>query len=142
MTQALIDTLHEQHREIGRIVESMTHHLAVSDLDGVRADLARLKTALLAHLAIEDAHLYPALSHAAAAKDLAVAARVAVTYERNMEHVSEALRAFLEQYGGEHIELADLRRDWALVARMLIDRIESEEDQLYPLYRSWVLDEP
>lgn len=137
----LLPTLHAHHRAIGEIVDTINVELAKGDVAAVQGQLVRLKSAVLAHLALEDAQLYPALTQAARETKLAVPTRVAMTYERNMEHVSAALKAFLEEYTQPQVQpsLDDLKRDWELVARMLVDRMESEEDQLYPLYRSWVL---
>lgn len=137
----LVETLHAQHRAIGELADAITGHLQRGDVVAVQAALRQLSTAVLAHLELEDAQLYPALEKAARETKQPVAGRVALTYVKNMEGVSAALRAFLEHYAaqGANVVLDELRRDWDLVARMLLDRIESEEAQLYPLYETWAL---
>lgn len=137
----LIETLEGQHHAIRAFVTAVDRHLAAGDGAQARSELARLKVALLAHLDIEDAQLYPALTKAAAETRLDVPMRIAATYEKNMEGVSAAVRAFLDRYAERESKIDELRRDWRLVARMLVERMESEEEQLYPLYRSWVLDD-
>lgn len=118
----LIDTLSAQHEAIRVIAAAIDVGLAGSDVGRVRVELQRLTLALRAHLHVEDAQLYPALAAAASRTRHEIPARIAITYERNMEHVSAALKAFLERYAtGDH-ELDDLRRDWQLVSRMLIQR--------------------
>lgn len=134
--KALIETLRVQHEEIGRRIEAIEDALHREDASAVRRELDALATALLAHLAIEDAHLYPALSESASKSGHAIPAKLAATYEHNMKTISVALRAFLEAYGG-HFKLDDFRRDWILVSQLLTDRIASEEATLYPLYAAW-----
>lgn len=133
----LIATLHVQHLEIRRLATQVSDASASGDVATLRSGLDALGTALLAHLAIEDAQLYPALTEAAERTKLEMPAKIARTYAMNMETISVALRAFLDRYS-RGLDLVDFRRDWVLVAQLLTDRIESEEATLYPLYRSWI----
>ena len=135
--QKLIETLHVQHEAIRRVVAQVAEAVEHGDMPGVCAAIDALASALLAHLAIEDAHLYPALTKAAEDTQLEVPARIARTYEHNMVTISVALKAFLEKYSHAFV-MDDFRRDWVLVSQLLSDRIESEEATLYPLYTSWV----
>lgn len=141
--EKLVERLHAQHRAIGEIAADISRYLATGDVVAASAALRHLRTAVVAHLELEDAQLYPALEKAARETNAPVPARVALTYVKNMEGVSAALRAFFDHYaakdGEEDVALDELRRDWDLVARMLLDRIESEEAQLYPLYETWAL---
>jgi iron-sulfur cluster repair protein YtfE (RIC family) len=133
----LLETLRRQHREIAEIAKRVTSALNDEDPAALRPALDALRVALLAHLATEDAQLYPALTHAAIGATLDMPARIARTYEHNMVAVSTALKAFLEMYANK-IELDNFRRDWVLVSQLLDDRIESEEATLYPLYSAWL----
>ena len=134
----LIETLQVQHDEIMRIIERLSAALKRADLSGVCTELDALGSALKAHLAIEDAQLYPALTLAAEQTQLEVPTKIARTYEHNMSTISVALTAFLEKYS-HAFSLENFGRDWVLVSQLLRDRIESEEATLYPLYRSWVV---
>lgn len=133
----LIATLHAQHAEIERLAAQVSAASDRGDVPALCQALDALGAALLAHLATEDARLYPALTEAAERTQLEVPAKIARTYAHNMETISVALRAFLEKYS-RSFELQDFRRDWLLVSQLLSDRIQSEEATLYPLYRSWV----
>lgn len=133
----LIETLRIQHLEINRAVSRVSDAADRDDMPAVCAALDALAAGLLAHLAMEDAHLYPALTRAAEQTQLEVPARIARTYEHNMATISVALTAFLEKYSHAFV-MAEFRRDWLLVSQLLADRIESEEATLYPLYTSWV----
>ena len=137
----LIPTLHAQHAEIARISQRVTETLDRGDPAAVCLALDALGVALRAHLAIEDARLYPALTRAAEQTQLEVPARIARTYEHNMQTISVALKAFLDRYA-RTFNLDDFRRDWTLVSQLLADRIESEEATLYPLSTTWVLRPP
>ncbi|CAN5763554.1 hypothetical protein BH11MYX3_BH11MYX3_31890 [soil metagenome] len=133
----LIHTLHAQHAEIARIVVRIDDATARADVAAVCEQIDALSVALLAHLEVEDRQLYPALTQAAEHTQLEVPAKVARTYERNMQTISVAIKAFVEKYS-HSFNLDDFRRDWPLVSQLLADRIQSEETTLYPLYQSWV----
>ena len=133
----LIDSLHAQHEEIKRLIKAIDAALERADESEVRRELDALSRALLAHLAIEDEHLYPSLSRASEERGHDVPSRVARTYEHNMQTITVALKAFLEAYSGT-LSLPDFSRDWALVSQLLTDRIASEERTLYPLYNEWL----
>lgn len=133
----LVATLRHHHAEILEIVRAITAAVAAGSSPEIRTNVDRLRTALLAHLALEDSQLYPELTKAGEESGRELSARIAKTYERNMETISVALKAFLEQYDGD-FEPADFSRDWQLVSQMLSDRIASEEATLYPLYQSWI----
>lgn len=133
----LLETLLVQHDEIKRSIAAINGALVGSEEAELRRELDVLSTALLAHLAIEDEHLYPSLTRAGEERGHDVPSKVARTYEHNMQTITVALRAFLEAYGGP-FALDDFRRDWALVSQLLTDRIASEESTLYPLYKSWL----
>jgi hemerythrin-like domain-containing protein len=135
----LIETLQVQHAEIARRVQCVNDALNRGSMSDICVELDGLRAVLRTHLAMEDARLYPALTRAAEQTQLEVPAKVARTYEHNMQTISVAVEAFLERYG-HAFSLDDFRRDWALVSQLLADRIESEEATLYPLYNSWVRD--
>ena len=134
----LIDTLRVQHDEIETRVKNITAALASGAVPVVKQELAAFKTALLAHLDLEDRELYPALTEAAAAMPFEVPAQLTRVYQQNMESVSVAIKTFLTAHGGDDLNLVDFRRDWGMVSQLLAHRIDSEELTLYPLYRSLV----
>lgn len=137
----LVAVLRVQHVELLRIVRRVNEAVAHDSARDVSAALASLTSALVAHLAIEDERLYPALTRATETSPDEMPSKIARTYEHNMETISVALRAFLDKYSGDLIaDLPSFRRDWQLVSELLADRISSEEKTLYPLYDSWVKD--
>lgn len=135
----LVQALRAQHAELLRLVDRVNEAVARDSQRDTSDALASLAAALLAHLAFEDERLYPALTRATDHSPLDMPSKIARTYERNMETISVALRAFLDQYSGApSLDLPSFRRDWQLVSELLADRISSEEKTLYPLYDSWV----
>lgn len=133
----LVQIFRRQHVEIVTLAGAVDAALFRTDLGAAREALERLGAALTAHLALEDRELYPSLRRARATGLLEVTTNVGEIFERNMESVSKALLAFLD----EHRDLSDatvakMQRDWSLVSRMLADRIDSEEEVLYPLYET------
>lgn len=133
----LLQTLQVQHQDIVQLEDEVDRALGAGDAAALSELLLRLKRTLLAHLELEDARLYPGLLRAAEKTRADIPLKVADTFAKNMQSVTAALKAFLDRYVASQIDIADLRRDWPLVRRLLDDRIESEERQLYPLYRSW-----
>ncbi|MEO6954404.1 MAG: hemerythrin domain-containing protein [Polyangia bacterium] len=130
------DVLRTQHEELRTAIERIGQHAVAADVGALAQALRALKVALLAHLELEDSHLYPELALAAAQAESAVPVGVADTYQHNMKGVSTSLKAFLDQYDAS-FRMDDFQRDWPLVARMLCHRMESEEATLYPLYDAW-----
>lgn len=135
--KSLIETLHLQHEAIALTVDRIDAATRSGDVSAVCAELDVLAVELLAHLELEDGRLYPALTRAAEQTQLEVPAKIARTYEQNMQTITVALRAFLEKYSRKFV-LEEFQRDWPLVSQLLTDRIASEEATLYPLYMSWV----
>ena len=137
----LVDILRVQHAELLHLVERVNEAVLRDSVGDITAGLAKLTSALLAYLAVEDERLYPALTRAAIESPQEMSSKIARTYEHNMETISVALRAFLETYSGApNLDLCSFRRDGQLVSQLLADRIASEEKTLYPLYNSWVKD--
>ena len=133
----LIHTLHLQHEEIVRISVRIDHALARADVAAVCTQVDALAVALIAHLELEDTRLYPELTRSAERTQLEVPAKIARTYEHNMQTISVAIKAFIDKYSHK-FSLDDFRRDWPLVSQLLSDRIKSEEATLYPLFAAWV----
>lgn len=134
--QSLIQTLTLQHQEIAKLAGQLDAAVVAGDTTGLQDLMVRLKRALLAHLELEDARLYPALVQAANKTKAEIPIKIAETFAKNMQGVTAALKAFLDKYVVGEIDVADFRRDWLLVHRLLDDRIESEERHLYPLHAS------
>ena len=131
-----IDTLKIQHGELRSHLARISGLVARGEVASLRTALAALKSVLLVHLELEDGTLYPAMARMTGGMKKTVQVTTAETYRLHMEGVSEALVAFLRRYDAD-FALADFAVDWPLVAKMLLDRMESEEETLYPMYEKW-----
>lgn len=130
MTDTLISTLTEQHRQLDGLIDRVTAALHSNELPRVREALHEFGHALLMHLALEDEQLYPQLLKAHAARS--PNGRLIRTFAENMMRVSTALKSFLQRPQDTMDDLAALRREWPEVQNLLASRMQSEERLLYP----------
>lgn len=126
----LIETLQVQHRELQRLIDQIDAELAKrrsSELPRLLASFARLVTA---HLALEDAQLYPSLV-GAGQEQVSVAAR---NFAVAMLQIQAGVQQFLARFSGATISLDEFRPAWEQTVKVLAARIRAEETSLYPLY--------
>ncbi len=107
----------------------------------VRADvisaghtLDRLKTALLAHLQLEDTELYPGLQRLGKATGQPSLQTTADLFASNMKRITDAVTGFLGRYEGKNFDVIAFNRDWKSIVEVLGSRIQSEETTLFPMY--------
>jgi hypothetical protein len=133
----LVEDLRLQHRALRTKMSALDDALAAADAVRTRAAVAELRHALLAHLAIEDRELYPALCALGAEDPDRRRQQVAQAFAASMRRISESLLAFLER--PDDTEPAALADAWAGIRSILQTRIDAEEKTLYPLYQRAVL---
>jgi hypothetical protein len=131
---SLVETLKAEHAAVLLMVGQLQIELNATELDKVSQTLTRLKVALLAHLAREDAELYPGLVEMAEKAGDASMARGARAFQDNMKRISEGLVAFLGKYEGKKFDVVAFNRDWKSIVEVLGARITAEETTLYPMY--------
>jgi iron-sulfur cluster repair protein YtfE (RIC family) len=129
----LVETLRAQHRLVEAVGGRLTEALKAGDLATAQVALRELRQALLAHLELEDQELYPKLIARARASDRSNEGLVAQTFSDNMLRISAGLRAFLDRHAAPR-DLEGLSRDWQHISGILSQRIQSEEQVLYPLF--------
>lgn len=134
-----IQTLTTQHGELRVRLARISALVDAGHIDAVAAALAELKVLLVTHLELEDGTLYPSMAQMTRGMKKTVQVVTAETYRINMQGVSASLLAFFERYCDD-FELSDFAHDWPLVLKMLLDRMESEESTLYPMYDKWSAD--
>lgn len=126
---ALIGNLKNEHE---KIVNALTQaREAGFSNEECFERLREVKLALVAHLAEEDAHLYPTLFEAAKT-DTALKSTLGI-FAQDMHEVSRQVLAFFEKYedGGSGVEFAS---DFGRLYALLDQRIRKEEEILYPEY--------
>jgi hypothetical protein len=127
-----IGELRRQHAEIGRTAERLADLTARQDrpesVGAVRWQLARL---LMTHLALEDRILYPGLLQAIDA-DVRAAT---TTLQLETGTLAERFSLYMTSWSDDRIarEWASFCGDTDRVLSALRNRIDREEDTLYPL---------
>jgi hemerythrin-like domain-containing protein len=124
----LTDILRDQHAQLYVLLDEL-QRLGLAGPEG-RERLREARQAMVAHLALEDSRLYPAL-HAHPSTS-AVARR----YAGEMQQLTPALLAFFDAYQEGDAEPEAFSRSLAQLLAVLEQRISREEDRLYPAYEA------
>ncbi len=133
----LVDTLTAQHQQVVHLATQINEAISPQgDTQRLRSLLDALTTGLLAHLALEDKSLYPALIVAAEAAGDANQLALVRSFSENMQRISTGLKGFLQRHSGTSLDLALFQKEWKDILAVLTQRIQSEERVLYPLHTS------
>lgn len=131
----LVERLVRDHRLMLERFTAISEAAHAGRLDEVVPLLERFRVDLHAHLLVENVRLYVYLEHTLA--DDPVSHALMHEFRHDMDDIGKKVVAFLARYVrlGEdpalaHSFVADLER----VGSVLVDRIQREEDTLYPLY--------
>ncbi|MBB4632416.1 hemerythrin domain-containing protein [Sphingosinicella soli] len=126
-----IQTLRKQHDEIGKVSEGLINAVIARD----RLEVAKcrwwLARVLIAHLAVEDKWLYPALIRDGSARTSTMAA----DFQREMGGLAAAFNAYMLDWTEDRITNeweAFQTATWALVEALDL-RVRRENIELYPL---------
>lgn len=131
----LLQELQGEHQQLLRVYGELGQAHSVGDLAAVARLLERLRSALNGHLLKENVRLYLYLDRALAGD--ADSHALVRQFRHEMDGISKSLAAFLERYKdlGSDASLAEtFGADLTEVGMMLAERIQHEEETLYPLY--------
>ena len=129
-----VDTYRHQHIEIMDEVTTLRGLMrggVASQADAIARRVARMGAGVRFHLAAEERVLYPALQNAADERLAAIGRR----HLDEMSGLREAFGRFLEKWcEGARIAAhpEDFREDANVVLKVLHDRIQKENRELYP----------
>ena len=125
----LVERLKKEHVAIVDVLNKIKEK-GVGSKEG-RDILRSARTALLAHLKIEDEQLYPAMKKEAETN--VTLKSVLGMFARDMETISKEALSFIDKYsaGGSGLEFA---KDFGRLYMNLSQRIRKEESSLYPEY--------
>ena len=115
-----------------RLQTALAQHRDGEDCTPLARDLAKLVGLLKIHLAQEDRSLYPFMQ----AHGDSEGARVAQAYQEEMGGLAKAIEAFAARWPGAGAidrDFAAFRREASDVLLALAQRIERENETLYPL---------
>lgn len=121
----LIEELHNQHREIIKLLKKIQEDKNIDIIDN---NFKVLKTVLISHLINEDNYLYPNL------RSLDITKEISDSYEDEMSEISSEIMNFYTRYEkGEKTEI--FNQEIKNIIDKLIYRITKEEKELYPIFK-------
>jgi hypothetical protein len=126
------DNFRRQHQELSALAEEVERTLDTADAQQLRRLLGRLSGKLQMHAAMEENALYPRLLHHEREGVRAVAVRL----RDEVGGVYSLVGAFVvrwHQAGAIEQDRAGFAKDVGSVFRVLRQRVEVEERELYPM---------
>lgn len=123
----LIDTLHEQHREIRTHLKKIEIN---EDQEILSYHFNELKVVLISHLINEDNYLYPPL------RSLEAVEKISKSWEDEMGRISSDVMGFYDKYK-DGFQGDNYKKDATDVIQKLIFRIAKEERELYPIFKEY-----
>jgi regulator of sigma D len=125
----------EDHKQLLILFGKMNSYINVGDIINFKIELKAFKAALTAHLLMEAVKLYIYLKQNL--KNDEAVYDLVVSYKREMDTIGRVVMKFLDEYTlkpNDEFDLIELRQQLSTIGATLVDRIEREESQLYPLY--------
>ncbi len=132
----LVDSLLHDHAELGTLFARIGELQSAGIYGEMRALLVNFKSRLEAHLLTESVRFYNYLEQALA--DEPNDAEIMRDFRREMNGIARGVIEFVKKYQQSTFDTADQKRfaaDYAAVGKILEQRLDSEENNLYPLYR-------
>lgn len=132
----LIDSLLHDHAQLGQIFTRIGEAPKTGNFSEVCALLVQFKSRLEAHILTENVRFYTYLQQSLA-NDLENA-RMMTDFRREMNVIARGVIDFVKQYqscGFAPDERMQFANDYATVGKLLEQRLDSEENSLYPLYQ-------
>lgn len=132
----LIDSLLRDHAELGRVFGNIGDAQKMGNYADVRPLLVQLKTRLEAHVLTENVRFYNYLQQSLAG-DVTDSGTM-YSFRREMNSIARSLVEFVRKYQSCAFNPEERRQfavDYAAVGKMLEQRFDSEENNLYPLYQ-------
>ncbi len=133
----LIETLHKHHAQLGTLFQRIGNSARQSDSHGLHELLATFKSSLNGHVLTENVRFYSYLEQTIS--DDADSAAIVREYRREMNDIAREVRQFVDQWRDADISSSETQNqflaEYHRVGKLLERRLDSEEQQLYPLYR-------
>lgn len=132
----LVDSLLRDHAELGRIFANIGEAQRDGNFDDMRNLLVQFKTRLEAHVLTENVRFYNYLEQSLASD--AESAGTMRDFRRDMNGIARGVVEFVKKYQYSQFAPEERRQfavDYAAVGKILEQRLDSEENSLYPLYQ-------
>ncbi|HEX7348686.1 MAG TPA: hemerythrin domain-containing protein [Rhodanobacteraceae bacterium] len=132
----LIESLLRDHAELGRLFGNIGDAEKTGNFSDVRAQLVQFKTRLEAHILTENVRFYTYLDQSLGGDPNN--ASVMHDFRREMNGIARGVVDFVRKYQACEFSAAErlqFTTDYAAVGKLLEQRLDSEENSLYPLYQ-------
>ena len=131
----LIDSLQSDHQTLLSLYGEINTAFDEKRYSDVSSMLTTFKSGLNAHLLTENVRLYIYLEHALVGDS--TSSELIHGFRKEMDEIAKVAIGFLRKYEaiGVDEDLADhFATDFATIGKVLVERIQKEENTLYPLY--------
>ena len=133
----LVKQLQKEHLALFKKVHKIEIALFKKNVTKTKLELQQLKNATLEHFVQEDIKLYWYLK--TLYKDDAQTLEKIQIFEESIKDIQVTVIKFFEHYTKKDTALDDtFKEDFNGVVKALVNRIETEEKNLYPLYKAIV----
>lgn len=132
----LINSLLQDHAELGRIFGNIGDAQKSGNFDDIRPLLIQFKTRLEAHVLTENVRFYNYLDQSLSGD--ASNAGIMHSFRREMNGIARSVVDFVKKYQSSNFTPDERRQfatDYDAVGKILEQRLDSEENNLYPLYQ-------
>lgn len=133
----LMDSLHADHARVGALFERIGKHNKAGEYAQVRSLLAHFKSSLQAHILTENVRFYSYLENSLAGDP--EDARTMHDFRRDMNTIARDVVGFVKTWQSSDFattaERQQFTADYEKVGSLLEQRLDSEENSLYPLYQ-------
>jgi len=133
----LISQLKEEHRRLLVTFGWVKTAFANKDLASVDKHLSTLRREVLAHLVSENLHLYVYLERGLKQKNQA-GFELLHKFRPEMDTIGSTVQTLLTKYQNISTQphlVASFGKDLEIIESILVERIQLEEETLYPLYQ-------
>lgn len=134
----LIDALEHEHEELLALFTKVLHVAKNNEFSKLKLSLVELATSFTTHIKIEDEKLYGYLKLLASKKSK-VEQRVVAEFADEMKGISTSIFDIISQITDGPIDADNIDNfilEFEQIGRLLTDRIEREEQVLYPIYKN------
>jgi Hemerythrin HHE cation binding domain len=130
----LVPSLKNDHQELVALFEQIGRTYEARRFHEIPALLTAFKTRLEAHLLTENVRFYNYVE--ATLRDDAENLSLIRDFRREMNTIARGVIDFVKKYQGQHVEQLQqsFLSDYRAVGGLLVQRIQREEGNLYPLY--------
>lgn len=132
----LVDSMLKDHAHLGQIFGSIGDAQKAGNYGDIRTLLVNFKSRLEAHVLTENVRFYNYLEQSLA-NDPANAS-VMHDFRREMNGIARAVIDFVKKYQSSQFTPEERRQfalDYDAVGKVLVQRMDNEESNLYPLYQ-------